>query len=115
MHAVVRALYVRVRSPDPHTTMTVQRNEDETAIARIARARCTAVALLLVTIACAGAPVGPELEPEPEPENAFRVLFIGNSLTYFNDLPGVLTALADSAGVARPLVTGSVALRWYWW
>jgi hypothetical protein len=31
-----------------------------------------------------------------------RVLFIGNSLTYENDLPAIIAALADSAGVARP-------------
>jgi hypothetical protein len=30
-----------------------------------------------------------------------RVLFIGNSLTYVNDLPGMLKALADSAGGDR--------------
>jgi hypothetical protein len=36
-------------------------------------------------------------------------LFIGNSLTYANDLPGLVSALADSAGVG-PVVTGSVAL-----
>lgn len=57
--------------------------------------------------ACVSSPAAPE--PEAEPENAFRVLFIGNSLTYFNDLPGVLAALADSAGIARPLVVGAVA------
>jgi hypothetical protein len=49
------------------------------------------------------------LEPEVEPPNALRVLFIGNSLTYTNDLPGVLDALADSAGVTRPIVVGAVA------
>ena len=63
--------------------------------------------LTVVGSACVGSPASPE--PEAEPENAFRVLFIGNSLTYFNDLPGVLAALADSAGVARPLVVGAVA------
>lgn len=35
-----------------------------------------------------------------------RVLFIGNSLTYVNDLPGVVEAMADSAGLV--LHTGSV-------
>ena len=48
----------------------------------------------------------------PAPINAHRVLFIGNSLTYFNDLPGLVSALADSAGVG-PVVTASVALPAY--
>jgi len=30
-----------------------------------------------------------------------RILFIGNSLTYVNDVPGILQALADSAGGER--------------
>jgi len=52
------------------------------------------MAVLLVTAGCLpqrsvvpGAPTGPGL----------HVLFIGNSLTYVNNLPGILEALADSA------------------
>jgi hypothetical protein len=36
---------------------------------------------------------------EPDPGRTLRILFIGNSLTYFNDLPGMVRALADSAGM----------------
>lgn len=39
------------------------------------------------------------LEPlRPIPAGGFHVLFIGNSLTYVNDLPGTLVGLAASAG-----------------
>lgn len=44
-----------------------------------------------------------------EPASLGRVLFIGNSLTAVNDLPGMVQALAESSGVAsRPVesVTG---------
>ena len=37
-----------------------------------------------------------------------RVLFVGNSLTYANDLPGMVTTLAKAAG--RPIHAESVAL-----
>lgn len=33
-----------------------------------------------------------------------RILFIGNSLTYFNGLPYMLRSLADSAGLGAPVV-----------
>lgn len=59
------------------------------------------VAGLLVT-ACNG-PSEPKFPP-----GSVRVLFIGNSLTYTNDLPGMLTALARQAGNTA-LVTHSVA------
>ena len=42
--------------------------------------------------------LGGELPFEPLPEGGHHVLFIGNSLTYFNDLPGTLARLAESAG-----------------
>jgi hypothetical protein len=35
---------------------------------------------------------------EPLPAGGFQVLFIGNSLTYTNDLPGTIAALANSVG-----------------
>lgn len=36
--------------------------------------------------------------PEPLPSGGYQVLFIGNSLTYTNDLPGTVAALANSVG-----------------
>ena len=35
---------------------------------------------------------------EPLPAGGYQVLFIGNSLTYANDLPGTVAALANSVG-----------------
>jgi hypothetical protein len=56
-------------------------------------ARC-AVLLLAGAAACGSQPTtGPQLIGEGR-----RVLFVGNSLTYVNDLPGIVQALADSAG-----------------
>ena len=62
-----------------------------------------ALVLFLALASCSGgnAPL--------EPSSSYRVLFIGNSLTYFNDLPGTVAQLASSvketvqvASVARP-------------
>lgn len=43
----------------------------------------------------------PSTGPDPDPDATFRVLLIGNSLTYTNDLPGMLKALADSTRAER--------------
>lgn len=53
-----------------------------------------ALLLVLAASACASQSVA---GPPPIGEGR-RVLFIGNSLTYVNDLPGIVQALADSAG-----------------
>ena len=42
-------------------------------------------------------------EQAPPPANAMRVLFIGNTHTYFNDMPMMVVELAAPAGVERPL------------
>src|SRR6478736_2859898 len=57
--------------------------------------------LLWVGMICVGAAgclsaTAPQLIGDGRP-----VLFIGNSYTYVNDLPGIVQALADSAGGAR--------------
>ena len=41
---------------------------------------------------------------EADTRPPLHVLFIGNSLTYVNDLPAVFAALAEAAGRARPFV-----------
>jgi hypothetical protein len=52
------------------------------------------LSLSLALVACLSSTIsGPELSGTGTP-----VLFIGNSLTYVNDLPGIVQALADSAG-----------------
>lgn len=49
---------------------------------------------------------------------AVRVLFIGNSLTYSNDLPSIVEALAETAGRKRPafkaIVFGGYSLEDHW-
>lgn len=55
----------------------------------------------------------------PPPPGALRALFIGNSLTYTNDLPGVVQALADSLDVERPFwfrsaVAANYSLEDHW-
>jgi hypothetical protein len=55
---------------------------------------------------------------KPEPSNA-RVLFIGNSHTYYHDMPQMIAALAQAAGQGNRLsvemCTGhAVNLKWHW-
>jgi hypothetical protein len=64
--------------------------------------------LLLGTLGfgCANDPAGVSVGERNE--NGLNVLFIGNSLTYWNDLPAIIAALADSAKV-KPLSWVQVA------
>ncbi|HEU4328638.1 MAG TPA: SGNH/GDSL hydrolase family protein [Roseiflexaceae bacterium] len=62
-----------------------------------------AALLLLAGLALVGVAVRGALVPR------VRVLFIGNSHTFVNDLPGQLTALASQAG-EQPLATETVAV-----
>src|SRR5687767_10636595 len=65
----------------------------------------------LFLAACLGGPTEFRL-PEPPTGPGLHVLFVGNSQTYFNSLPKILEALADSAG--EPLLeTGEVAFGGY--
>jgi hypothetical protein len=55
----------------------------------------------------------------PEPSTPLRLLFIGNSYTQRNDLPGLLSQLAASADPPREIVTERViangaSLRLHW-
>lgn len=53
--------------------------------------------VLLVSVCALGCLRGP-VALEPLPPGGIRVLFIGNSLTYYNDLPGTVAALAITTG-----------------
>jgi hypothetical protein len=55
---------------------------------------CSMVLAAVLALACFPAP--PTLEPLPP--GGIRVLFVGNSLTYYNDLPGTLASLALATG-----------------
>jgi hypothetical protein len=70
------------------------------------------LALLLVLSACASSPSGPSPDGAAPP-GALRVLFIGNSLTYYNDLPGVVAALVDSLDLAQRFWYRTAALPDY--
>lgn len=68
--------------------------------------RCACLVLLgLSTIACG------EAQTAPGSGKQVRVLFIGNSLTYVNDLPGMVEALATASG--DRITQASVALPNY--
>jgi hypothetical protein len=68
--------------------------------------RSIAVFPFFFLLACVG---GGITTPDPPTGPGKHVLFVGNSLTYFNQLPGIVEALADSA--REPLLeTGTVAL-----
>ena len=58
--------------------------------------RALTLVLVMVLSACAGGktPAG----PVPAKSGGYKVLFIGNSLTYTNDLPGTVAGIAASAG-----------------
>ena len=63
--------------------------------------------LLVLATACGLGPAEPGLPPIPTGPGK-HVLFVGNSLTYFNSMPMILESLADSAG--EPLLeTGTIA------
>jgi hypothetical protein len=59
---------------------------------------------LWLILACAGG----KTALDPDPAGGYRVLFIGNSLTYFNDLPGTVARLGRMADI--PIYVQSVAL-----
>lgn len=65
-----------------------------------------ALCAVLVALACRGGATGPAdcSRRDPVAGGAKQILFIGNSLTYFNYLPDVVRALADSAGAPAPAV-----------
>lgn len=72
------------------------------------RATASLALLLSVVLACdlGGPEVSLRMPVGPPQAGEVRVLFIGNSLTYVNDLPGVVEALAESAAVG-PIRVGS--------
>ena len=66
---------------------------------------------LIVIVLWSGALVGVSATVQ-RPSNKLRVLFIGNSLTYANDLPAMIRALAESTG-QKQLEYQTVALPDY--
>lgn len=75
---------------------------------------------LLIALSLAGcdesAPPPPTASNTPPPSptaDTLRILFIGNSLTYVNDLPSMLIAISAAAGDTPPIETSSVTFGGY--
>lgn len=77
----------------------------------VARRRAISCAAPLLLLACVGSSTGPHAIRGFSTGTA-RVLFIGNSLTYYNDLGGMLRAIARSIG-DQDLQTATVAFPDY--
>ena len=73
---------------------------------------------LLLCIAMLGASApSASAQSNPESSRAYRVLFVGNSLTYTNNLPALLRAVGASQGIQITTETyaapgGTLAERW---
>ena len=70
--------------------------------------RCLLVAIVAL-ILVAGAEDRLAAQPSASAPRS-RVLFVGNSLTYVNDLPAMIEAVAAQAGLAGRITTRAVAL-----
>ena len=74
--------------------------------------------VLLLLLSCGADPAGPGSGPDRRTDGVLDVLFIGNSLTYTNDLPGMLEGLfeqGDGGPINAESVTyGGVGLPDHW-
>ncbi len=63
--------------------------------------------LVLAATACSGTATTPQPTPPPPPPppGTLQVLFLGNSLTYTWDIPGMVATMAAAAGELRPVAT----------
>ena len=77
------------------------------------RTTCSAWLFLLAAGTASCGSTAPDL-----PDDGLSVLFVGNSLTAENDLPGMVAALAEAAGVERfryqEVSSGGFALEDHW-
>ena len=73
-------------------------------LSRTSRVATITVAIALLAGACGSA--GPA-DPTPGSSDPVDVLFVGNSLTYTNDLPAIVARLAEATG--QPLTYGVLA------
>lgn len=78
------------------------------------------VGVLALLSGLPGASVNAAKDKEAPPVKSLRVLFVGNSQIYYNDLPQMLEALAESAPADRPrikadrFVAGGASLESHW-
>ncbi len=83
--------------------------------------RLLAVLALVLIACCRRATGGADLRLLPTESNelskAAHVLFVGNSLTYYNMMPALFEQIAKSRGIevqARAVVRGGATLKWHW-
>jgi len=80
----------------------------------------SALLVASVVAACSGSSSGATGASDPEPPRGSLtgdVLFVGNSLTAANDLPGMVQSLAESAGIrltTAAVTRGGAALEDHW-
>ena len=80
------------------------------------RARAVTLLPMLLLGACILDP-DPKEETEPFGDADLSVLFVGNSLTYTNDMPVMLQAIAEAAGKSfeyRSLTAPNFSLEDHW-
>ena len=77
-----------------------------------------ALLLAVSLLACAAGTPDPVTPPPPPVGNGLKILMLGNSLTYANDMPGMIAELAVRAGEERPTVVveahGNYGLQQHW-
>ena len=73
--------------------------------------KLTLVLVAAVSLSCGESATAPH--PTPSDPSVVRMLFIGNSLTAENDLPGMVRALSIAAGDSAPIETRMVAYGGY--
>lgn len=74
--------------------------------------------LALSLLACGGGTPNPITPPPPPSGSGLKILMLGNSLTYVNDMPAMIAELAARAGESRPSVIveahGNYGLEQHW-
>lgn len=77
-------------------------------LARHALTRCLRAVVILgvlaINVGCADPPTGPPTPPSPD---ALSVLFVGNSLTYWNDMPAMLEGLLAESNAGLVVIATS--------
>lgn len=77
------------------------------------------IGLLLLTLTMSGCLTNPSTDSTPELEDAdLRVVFVGNSLTFVNDVPGLVQAMADTDGRSMAhavMAAGNFSLEDHWY
>jgi hypothetical protein len=63
-----------------------------------------ALLLAVSLLACGSGTPDPVTPPPPPPGEGIKIVMLGNSLTYFNDMPGMIAELAVRGGAPRPTV-----------